>query len=177
MPTWKPFTKDGITYDLSHLDSVTLTFEQPAKDDKPARLYTVNVFFGLHCFTRDPEEGEKIPSCDAYSHFGEKRMFDVDRYELSKRLPDLVKTLTTRKCFHNKDRNFFTIDIIAKNEQKLPYEVYFTLSRSSKEGVLTLRVVSAFCRTKGGHGRKQPIRFVILLFKVSNNQPVKIPPV
>jgi len=177
MPTWKPFTKDGVTCDLSHLDSVTLTFEQPAKDDKPARHYTVNVFFGLHCFTRAPEKGEQIPACDAYSDAREKRIFDADRYELSKRLPDLVQTLTTRKCFHNGDRNFFIVEIIAEKEQKLTYEVYFTLSRTSKKGVLNLRIVSAFRRTKGGHGRKQPIRFVILLFNVLNNQPIKIPPV
>jgi hypothetical protein len=58
MVLFSPITIEGIVYDLTHLHPKTVTFEQAAKGDQPARKYTVNVEFGLHCFTRGTEEGD-----------------------------------------------------------------------------------------------------------------------
>jgi hypothetical protein len=37
--------------DLCHLHPVTVSYAQEAKGDKPARCYTVDIIFSLHCFT------------------------------------------------------------------------------------------------------------------------------
>jgi hypothetical protein len=55
---WQPFRYQNAAYDLSHLHSRTITYEQPATAGKPTRRYSVEVTFGLHCFTRGIEENE-----------------------------------------------------------------------------------------------------------------------
>jgi hypothetical protein len=40
---WKPFSYRGEIYDLAHLHPRSVTYEQPAKGDAPARVYRVDV--------------------------------------------------------------------------------------------------------------------------------------
>ena len=82
---WRPYTLDGVVYDLSHLHPITVKYTQTGKDG--AREYTVDVAFGLHCFTKGIVEGETPNSKTQYADAKEARIFDLDRYELSKRLP------------------------------------------------------------------------------------------
>ncbi|MGD0520166.1 MAG: hypothetical protein ABSA48_02815 [Terracidiphilus sp.] len=69
----------------------SVTYVQPAKGDAPARVYKVDVMFGLHCFTRG--RGQDVPHENAllYGDDRETRVFDFVRYELSKRLPEIIE--------------------------------------------------------------------------------------
>jgi hypothetical protein len=103
---WKPFIFGGRTYDLSHLHPRTCRYEQPAKGNKPARTYTVDVIFSLHCFTRSLLDGEDVDKGLLYADDREKRVFDFQRYELSKHLPAIIESLDQRKCFQTGNDNF-----------------------------------------------------------------------
>jgi hypothetical protein len=170
MIRWIPFNHNNAVYGLDHLHPKTVTFTQPAKAGVPERLYTVDVEFGLHCFTC--ERGENCDPALIYSDAREQRMFDFYRYELSKQLPIIVETLHTRKCYHTNHGNFFTIEIIQEEGKADQYEVYFTLSRSSKKGVLNLSLQSAYVRDRN-HAtgrRKKSVGFFVLLFNTLNNR-------
>ena len=63
----------------------------------------------MHCFTHSVRDGESYSSDLEYRYGNETRVFDEERYDLSKLLPEIVRTISDRKCYHAKDRNFFTI--------------------------------------------------------------------
>jgi len=170
MIRWKPFAHNNVVYNLDHLHPKTVTFIQPAKENVPERTYTVDIEFGLHCFTCERKDGDDLALI--YSDAREQRLFDFYRYNLSKQLPDVVDTLHKRKCYHTKHGNFFTIEIIKEEGTTGQYEVYFTLSRSSKKGVLNLSLQSAYVRDRNHQtgGRKKPVGFFVLLFNTLHNR-------
>jgi hypothetical protein len=178
MILWKSIQIDGVLYDLAHLHPKTLTYKQPPKNDQPERTFTVDVFFGLHCFTKGITPGIAFAPNYAYSDARETRIFDISRFDLSKRLPELVEKLAGSKCYHTGHGNFFTIEIIENGEEPLQYEVYFTLTRSARRGVLNLRVESAYIRDREHQTKhnKKSISFFVLLFNTQNNRPIKPPP-
>lgn len=103
---WKPFTLGDECYDLSHLHPRTCRYEQPAKGDKPTRHYTVDVIFSLHCFTRAVLDDEAIDAALLYGDDRETQIVDFQRYELSKRLPAIIESLGSRKCFEHHRSSF-----------------------------------------------------------------------
>ena len=177
---WKPFKFGGESYDLSHLHPRTCRYEQPAKGDKPARVYTVDIIFSLHCFTRDILDGEAVNKALLYADNRETRGFDFQRYELSKQLPAIIESLGQRKCFHTGHDNFFSVALIDRDGNRIEYDIFFTVSRASrKKGVVNLYVQSAYARDVNHGNRprmKSPIGFYIILFNVLNNRPIKPAP-
>ena len=177
---WKPFEYQGKVYDLAHLYPVPMRYEQPAKEDKATRVYKVDVQFSLHCFTRGAKVDERPEAALLYSDNRETRIFDFQRYELSKRLPEIVACLMERKCYHSGKGNFFTIDIIDEQDGSITeYDIFFAASCSSKKGVITLFVQSAYVRDEE-HGSNRPqgnrIGFHVILFNTLNKKPIKLPP-
>jgi hypothetical protein len=178
MVFWQPFNLNGVPHKLDHLHPATITYTQPAKADVPERKYVVEVLFGLHCFTRGEDDTEPSDAKLNYSDSRETRTFDLDRYELSKSLPELVKNLARSKCYHTNHGNFFTVEIVKNSGGIRRYEVYFALSRSAKKGVLNLHVQSAYPRDEQHQNmpRRKGIGFFVLLYNVQNNRPIKPPP-
>lgn len=176
---WEPFHYEGVAYDLTHLHPKTVEYEQPAIDgSKPPRRYTVDVIFGLHCFTRDFKKGEELASNLLYADSRERRIFDFERYELSKHLPQIVADLPPRKCYHTGKGNFFSVEILNQRDgTKIEYDIFFKASRSSRKGVINLFVQSAYSRDSR-HGsnrpRKKPIGFYVILFNTLNNRPFRV---
>jgi len=146
MIRWRPFEHQGRVYDLTHLHPKTLVYEQAAKGDKPSRRYTVDVAFGLHCFTRRIEEARERDTALIYADNREARIFDFRRYQLSRLLPEIIAGLPLRKCYHTGKGNFFSIEITEENGQRVEYDIFFVASRSSRKGVLNLFVQSAYVR-------------------------------
>ncbi len=178
MIAWAPFTYQGTTYDLSHLHPKLIEVVQPASGDKPARTYKIQLIYSLHTFTRGVKAGEEPDKELLYCDSRECRVFDFQRYALSARLPEIVQGLQVRKCYHSGKGNFFVIELVGEDGQRVEYEVYFEASRSSTKGVLNLFVQSAYVRDdahKGGQPKKKPIGFSILLFNIQNNKPIKTP--
>jgi hypothetical protein len=168
---WRPFTYAGTIYDLSHLDSRTIDFEVPAKNDRPALHYMVDVAFGTHCFTRGlPKDGVYERELE-YRDGREVRVFDLRRLELSKALPGIVETLVGRKCMHGERGNFFTIAATEENGTKIDYDVFFTVSKSSQKGRLNLFLQSAYVGATLPKSR--PIRFEIILFNTLHERPLR----
>jgi hypothetical protein len=179
MVKWVPFRHGGAVYDLSHLHPTTVVFSQPESGAKPARDYTTDVVFGLHCFTRGPRDGERIDVALRYSDAREARIFDFQRYELSKLLPAIVGALPCRKCFHTERGNFFTVELVNGDDLPIDYEIYFEASRSSIKGRLNLFVQSAYVRDRR-HGsnrpHRNPIRFLVIMFNTLHGKAIKAAP-
>lgn len=179
MIRWKPFRHQGKVYDLTHLHPKTVVYEQAGKGDKPACSYTVNVIFSLHCFTRGLQGGPQ--QCDPtllYADSREQREFDLQRYELSKRLPAIIESLPRRKCFHTGKGNFFSIEVIDDQGRRVEYDIFFAASRSSQGG-LNLFVQSAYVRDArhaSSRPHQKPIGFFVILFNTLNNRPIMPPP-
>lgn len=176
---WRPFRYGVEEFDLCHLHPSTITYEQEAKGGKPARCYTVEVFFSMHCFTRGIKAGECPDPNLCYRDDRETRVFDFQRYELSHQLPDIVRGLCGRKVYHSGKGNFFTIEVVDKRTGvRLEYEVYFAASRSSRKGRIHLVVQSAYVRDPehlANRPKLKPISFPVILFNVWNNKEIKIP--
>jgi hypothetical protein len=176
---WKPFDLNGLVYDLAHLHPFSFDFVLAAKDDAPERVYPIDVTFSLHCFTEKLKDGEDLQPDLAYNDNRETRHFDVKRYECSKQLPGIIRSLGERKCFHAVGGNFFTVHLMMDAGVEVEYSVYFKMSRGSTKGRLTLYVTSAYIqdgvpRAKP-HPRK-PIRFSVIAFNTANNKAIKRPP-
>ena len=180
MIAWVPFTHNGITYDLSHLHPQTTTITQSATAGKPERVFNLVVFYSLHCFTRAIANWEVPDPALYYSDSRETRIFDVSRYELSKRLPQIIAELAQRKCYHSGKGNFFVVELVdAASGAREEYEVFFTASRSSTRGLLNLFVQSAYIRDQGHLSARpaprKPIRIEILLHNIQAGKPIKEP--
>ena len=125
MMKWRPFTYQGIHYTLSHLHPFEWAFVLPAKGNQLERHYSFDVAFSLHTFTKGIKNRTATDEALIYSDSREQREFDFNRYALSKRLPEIVHSLNTRKCYCTGHGNFFTVDIIEENGAKKRYEIYF----------------------------------------------------
>ncbi|MEO6825093.1 MAG: hypothetical protein ABI167_10305 [Nitrosospira sp.] len=174
MVFWNSFICNGAEYDLSHLHPSQLTFIQPANTSDHQRIYKVEVAYSLHCFTRgyDPT----VPLL-GYADVREKRTFDFVRYELSKKLPEIMSGLDKKKCLHSGKGNFFVIETITPNGDKKDYEVYFDVTKSKTPGFVSLYVQSAYIRDTYHKNRpnNKKIAFVVILHNKLNGKEIKIP--
>lgn len=100
-------------------------------------------------------------------------MFDFDRYELSKRLPAIIESLSRRKCFQTDRSDFVTVEVIREDTTVANYHVFFTVSRATKKGRINLFISSAYVadRKVGSSGRS--IRFTVILHHTMNKIPIK----
>jgi hypothetical protein len=180
--TWKPFYYQQVRYDLSHLNEFECTFVQDAKNGKPEITYFFIIEFGLHCFTRSlnshkNEQWDSIKSDLLYSDSREKRIFDFNRYELSKKLPAITSDISKNTCFHTGKENFFIIELLNEQGVQQEYEVYFQVSKSKDK--LKLFVQSAYIRDsthRTSQPKKHKISFFIIAYNVKSNKKIKPPP-
>ena len=117
--------------DVSHLVSRIVEYIVPAdnKRNKPERCYRVTVIYSNHCYTKATESGE--------------RLFDERRYELSKKLPDIISNLLNLPCSFANGNNYYTVEFVDNSEQ---YEIYFEVYKLKATGTLHLMVHSAYVR-------------------------------
>jgi hypothetical protein len=177
MIAWEAFYHQGREYDLSHLHPSTIQYIQPEKGDNPERIFTVQVSYSLHCFSK-----KLINGADPRLHYSdarETRTFDFVRYELSKKLPEIIKGLNVKNCMHTGKGNYFVIEVMMPNGVKDDYEVYFEIKRSrSASGVANLYVQSAYVRDTI-HSNRPPPTKKISLYVILNNtlagKPIKVP--
>ena len=170
---WAPFSHLGRIYDLTHLHPFEVSFEQPAQGAKPPIVYTVDVTFSLHCFTKSPPKTGGYDRGMIYRSAREDRLFDIGRYEYSLHLPEIIRTLAQRKCMHTGHGNFFTVELVTENGQTVDYEVFFTASKSARKGRVTLFIQSAFVREKKKLPPGKPVRFVVILHNTLHGKPIR----
>lgn len=176
MMKWRPFVYQGREYSLSHLHPFEWEYTAPAGEKRPERTYKIQVSFSMHTFTRGVKDGHKPEAKLVYRDSRETREIDFDRYELSKRLPEIVRSLGDRACYHTGHGNFFTIELIDPDGNRQDYEIYFKASRASRRGWLNLYVQSAYVRDSA-HGTAQPkkrkIRFQVVAYNVLQGKLIK----
>jgi hypothetical protein len=128
----------------------------------------------MHCFTRSVD-GENQRGL-FYSDNQETRIFDFRRYKLSFYLPGIIKTLDQRECFHTNHKNYFTIEVINDEGQKVDYEVYFEVKKV--KGSLELFINSAYPRDPEriiNRPKKKKIRFYVILYNILHNKRIRKP--
>jgi len=180
MAQWTPFEFEDNLYDLSHLEPVTLKFHQPIKGEKPEKTYEVQISYSNHCFTRNVDSEEEVDSEAVFPNpvkKGDKRVFSVTRYTLSKQLPEIIRTLDKRTCYHTNHSTFLTIEITTEENARMEYEVYFKVYRG-KEKQLHLIVQSAYVRDdkhKTNRPRKKKINFFVILYNTMHDKAIRKP--
>lgn len=91
--SWKNFILDGEIYDLSHLNADWVEYLDK-RDEKNIITYKFIVTYGLHCFTKDSDDiSSEQSQLLMYNGPRESRTFNFERYQLSKQLPSIVKSL------------------------------------------------------------------------------------
>lgn len=174
---WPPFRYGDKLYDLSHVYPFDWVYTAPATDKRPERSYHIAVQFSLHTFTRGFSTYETVDAALLYRDTREERIFDFVRYELSYQLPDIVRQLGERVCYHTDHGNFFTIELIGSDGITQDYEVYFKLSRSNRNGWLNLYVQSAYLRDTKHHSaqpKRRKIGFQVIAYNVTTKKDIKI---
>ncbi len=176
---WNPFTHGATTYDLAHLHNLEFDLVQPARKDKPERIYPITVEFSLHCFAKTTKAGDD-PSL-AYSDSRETRTFCFERYALSHQLPAIMRSLDARICRHTRHGNFVTIDLTLQSGEHVEYEVYFAPSKTTADGKkrIKLYVQSAYVRDEeSADYRPRPvnsrkIKIHTIAHNTLHNKPIK----
>ena len=174
--SWRPFTLDGTTYDLAHLHPFAHEFVVDARDGKPEQRYAINVAFSLHCFTRGRKDGETVPPDHLYADNREERVIDLARYELSHRLPDVIRGIGRRKCFHTGHANFFTVEVIDDDGRSHDYSVFFAVTKAGKGRRLNLFVQSAYVSDRiPTPAKRKPIKFMVIAHNTATSRPIRAP--
>lgn len=172
---WRDFNYEGVEYDLSHLHPFDLSFTAPASDKRPERVYNLQITFSMHTFTRGLKKDEYVPDL-LYRDNREVRAFDFVRYELSKKLPEIVRELGNRRCYHTNHGNFFTIELVDENGEAEEYEVYFKVSKASRKGWLNLYIESAYTRDTSyqtSQPKKRKIGFQVIAYNIMQGKEIK----
>lgn len=175
---WQSVTIGGQVYDLSHLDSFQFEFVVPEKHGRPRQSYSIDVWFSMHCISRGSADGEKIDAAQICSDGLERRIFDKERYELSKQLAGIIRNIGTRRCFHTGRGNFLTIEFQDANGKRAEYLIFFKVTRGRGPRRLVLRVESAYANDKIPRPRRHPpapIRFSVIAYNTSVGKPIKSP--
>jgi len=175
---WRAARVGERTFDLSHLHPFSFDFVVAAKDGKPEQRYGIDVIFSLHCFSRGIPAGEAYSADLAYADSREVRLFDEQRFLFSLRLPEVVLSVATRPCFHTGHGNFFTVELVDAQGERVEYKVYFKLSRASSKGRLNLYVQSAYVQesiARAPRESRKPIRFSVIAYNVAVGKAIKAP--
>lgn len=143
---WRAAKVGERVYDLSHLHPFSFDFVVVAKDGNPEQRYGIDVIFSLHCFSRGIAEGTAYLADLAYADSREVRLFDEQRYRHSLRLPEVIRSIGDRRCFHTGHDNFFTVELIDAEGERVEYTVYFKLSRAP--GICSKRLCARRCPTE-----------------------------
>lgn len=177
---WRSFIHQGQAYDLSHLASFDWHYTAEASGNRPERTYKFQVNFSTHCFTRDPLPGEIVDNELWYTWDddgkAQKRVFCFDRHDASHCLPDIIKSMGDRTCYHTHHGNYFTIELTTKKNIPVEYEVYFDVTRATRRGWLNLVVQSAYIRTEeyeSTQPKRRKIRLDVIAYNTQAKKPIK----
>jgi hypothetical protein len=169
MNTWGKFrSDDGIEYDLSHLDPFVLSVTPKAVG---ARTYYVAVSFWHHTFAREVRVGDAVEQI--ISRDGDDRCFCVQRYEHSRRLPELIRNAAGGKVYFGEEKpgratNYLLIDKLPGLNG--PYVVFFNMVKSKLKNIDTAMLVTSAYEKPGLTPNIEKITFATLVATVARGQ-------
>jgi len=172
---WRNFILDGMVYDLSHLDAQWVEYLDTRNPDKPM-TYRFIVTYGLHCFTKEVEGMSREESQRLmYNAPRESRPFNFERYELSKNLPNIIKSLGNKETLvcHAGYNDYAVVKVLNSNGCEVDYFVPFAVFRESKK--LRLHIKSAYPKYEG-LGKIQKVNFFAIAKNLLHNKKLPQPP-
>lgn len=152
---WLPFydADSQKTFNLDHLDVLTVNITQKPSKGKPA-VIPCRITFSHHCFTDKLKSGQQCNPNQIYREPNrEGRFFCIERYEASLNyLRELVETSFSNgntKCFKDPKYRlpYFLIKGIDFHGCKVSYEVYFLIHKSNNDrSAVSVLIDTAFIR-------------------------------
>lgn len=148
-----------------HLAPFSFTFDTPIRQG--VHCY---VQFSSHCFSDKYDPDRHLENVVVVDERGQIRCFDRDRYELSKGLEALIRSLPGNKVYQTPEANFAIITMQDGRE----FRVFFNVRRDAKKKV-KLYVESAYPLDSERFQvvlatNFQKVRFVALIDKVLSNE-------
>lgn len=148
-----------------HLAPFSFTFDTPIRQG--VHCY---VQFSTHCFSDKYDPDRHPENVVVVDERGQLRCFDRDRYELSKGLEALIRSLTGTKVYQTPESNFAIITMQDGRE----YRVFFNVRREGKKKA-KLYVESAYPPDAERFQvvpatAFQKVRFVALIDKVLSHE-------
>ena len=171
---WKNFILNGDIYDLSHLNAHWVEYLDQ-RDEENQITYKFIVTYGLHCFTKDSDDlSSEESQLLMYSAPRESRQFNFERYQLSKQLPSIIKSLGDKETLvcHAGYGNFATVKILDSNGIEVDYYVVFAVFKEVKK--LRLHVLSAYPKYEV-LGKVKKVGFFVIAKNLLNNKKLPKP--
>jgi len=153
---WRAYSLNGIDYNLEHLQSSRHEFSHPTRNEK----YTLYFTFSHHTFTRTPTN-EELDEAELYYPFPPEdlRLFDFERYELSKHLPEIVATLPEQFCYHGGYSRYCSCKIKQADEVEVTYQVVYRVWK--ERGKIRFHIESAY-PLSGGLSKVKKVNFWVI---------------
>jgi len=177
-PRWPPHSIGGRIYELSHLHPFRYPLLLPERPNHPEREVEIRVAFSAHAFTTGCSIAE---SPDYHYSTGPRdlRKFCPNRYEFSKLLPDVVRSLDGRKCFFTDRNNYFVVELPETLPTGFEYWIFFDVRGVAKPDAVLLFIQSAYAgdtRKSPYSRRREKVRFRMLVSKALEGRRSKRPP-
>ena len=155
----------GNTYEFHHLAPSSHTVDLDAAGTARA---TLHVTYSIHCFT-ETFDSATHQEHHRYTHAGETRAFNLERYNCSIYLPSIVGGMARAKVYRALQNNYTYVALVPINGQQNPYSMFFTLKEVASPGTPTVKmyVQSAYLKPLTVAATAQSWRFGSLLGQVS----------
>jgi hypothetical protein len=132
----------GEVYRLGHLASFEFSL---ALDAQASVSVALQVQFSAHCFT-ERFDAAVHQTEHRYTHLGELRAFNLERYQLSLLLPDLIRSMGQRKVNFTKESNYLLVERVDLQGVRQQYVVFFDLKKAKGGRALRMFVQSAYVK-------------------------------
>jgi len=172
---WPNFNHNGIEYPLDHLNVHTITFSGEKHE------FPFVVTYGLHCFAKDNNEGNEVyvpfEAELAYQDGRETRPFCFERYQMSKLLPEYIKSfdMAMIRVIGGADK-YRVIELIDQDTgDVLEYKIGFSCFKENR--LFRLHVTTAFIERReglkvGDHKHKSIFQIALELKKRPRNSDI-----
>ena len=165
---WKEFNCGSTQYNFAHLNACKHTYSHPERNE----IYTLYFTFSHHVFTQSIKENEHVPQEQIYPYPLDKRAFNLERFKLSKYLPEIIATLPEQFCYHGGYSRYCSCKITQEDGTKVNYQVVYRVWK--QRGKLRFHVESAYPLT-GKLGRKKKVNFWVICHNLLKNKTLPQP--
>lgn len=167
---WTPILWDKKTYDLSHLHSQQIEYTH-SKNGKPNITYKFVVTYSFHCFAK--EDSSTTPNTPIVHARKDSRPFNLERYELSKRLPAIIANLGQNNipCFLAGYDRYLSIRFQSDTGDSFDYHVVFRTFREKRK--LRLHVESAYPEKLVSAGKRKKVGFFAIAYSTLHGKKIK----
>lgn len=157
-------------YDLSHTEPAIFTYQVKLSKESELIDVPVKVYFSLHCYSREAKDGEPVHFQEERRHGRiENRIFCLERWEFSKKLPGIISGLQSKGCLVGGSHEvLYRLEDANPRNKDSGWYICMRLSyRSSRKPEVELSIRSVHYRNnrpydiRGGHQR-----FYVLLAKL-----------